>query len=123
MNDQQAEWTWLDDSETVTVAELSQVCGMTTAEVDELVEYGAILPLQIKRQERLFSAQCITQLRTAGRLKMDFDLDLFAVAVLLGYLNRIEALERQVRMLQAHAPSHAVTGMLAGPYARADHPG
>jgi chaperone modulatory protein CbpM len=102
---QQSEWMWLDERDAVTVNELSQVSGFGPAEVDELVEYGALPPLPVDRQERLFSAQCITQLRTASKLRLDFDLDLFTVAMLLGYLNRIEALERQVRGLQAHLPS------------------
>lgn len=104
MNQRRAEWMWLDDRDTVSLAELSRACGMSPAEVDELVEYGVLQPLEPDRQKRLFSAQSITQLRTAGRLRQDFDLDLFAVAMLLGYLDRIEALERQVRSLKAHLP-------------------
>lgn len=102
---QRTEWMWLDDSDTVTLVELSRSSGMTVADVDELVEYGALLPLEAAPHERVFSAQCITQLRTAGKLRLDFDLDLFAVAMILGYINRIEALERQVRALEAHRPA------------------
>lgn len=101
---QQAEWLWLDEHNTVTLSELSRFCAMSTDEVDELVEYGALLPLEQGREELVFSAQCITPLRTAGKLRLDFDLDLFSVAMLLGYLNRIDALERQVRALQAQVP-------------------
>ena len=100
------DWMWLDERDTVTLSELSTASGMTVADVNELVEYGALLPLEAALQEQEFSAQCITQLRTAGKLRLDFDLDLFAVAMILGYLNRIEALERQVRALEAHLPSH-----------------
>ena len=88
---QRTEWMWLDESDTVTLSELSRASGMSVADVDELVEYGALLPLEASRQERVFSAQCVTQLRTACKLRMDFDLDLFSVAMMLGYLNRIEA--------------------------------
>ena len=35
----QAEWIWLDTSETVTMTELSQYCGLSRAELDELVDY------------------------------------------------------------------------------------
>ena len=105
MPTQQSEWMWLDERDAVTIGELSQVSGFGPDEVDELVEYGALPPLPVERQERLFSAQCITQLRTASKLRLDFDLDLFTVAILLGYLNQIEQLERQVRALQAHQPS------------------
>lgn len=44
--------------------------------------------------------------RSVSRLRLDFDLDLFTVALLIGYLNRIEALERQVQSLQAQLPGH-----------------
>jgi chaperone modulatory protein CbpM len=101
------EVTWLDSRETVSMAELSRVCGLTEPELDELVEYGALAPLQPARPERLFSAECIGPLRHAGRLRRDFDLDLFAIALLLDYLHRIDALERQVKSLQARMPAHA----------------
>lgn len=107
MNPQQGEWLWLDARETVTVSELSQVCGMSPSELDELVDYGALVPLQAERHERVFSAEIVPPLRTAGKLRLDFDLDLFTAAILLDYLNRIEALERQVRSLRAHLPAHS----------------
>ena len=107
MKAQVVEVAWLDARETVTVAELSRACGLSAAELDELVEYGALAPLQRDTAERAFSAEWIVPLRTAGRLRQDFDLDLFAVAILLGYLNRIEELEREVKFLRAHLPGHA----------------
>ena len=95
---------------------------MSPTDVNELVEYGALSPLELKGQERLFSAQCITQLRTASKLRLDFDLDLFFVALLLGYLNRIEALEQQVRMLKAQVSTRATTDSHVGPHTRHEHP-
>ena len=107
MSAQVVEVRWLDARETVTVPELSRVCGLSAAELDELVEYGALTPLQRGPAERAFSAEWVVPLRTAGRLRQDFDLDLFAVAILLGYLNRIEDLEREVKSLRAQLPGHA----------------
>ena len=106
MSAQVVEVRWLDARETVTVPELSRVCGLSAAELDELVEYGALTPLQHGQSERAFSAEWVVPLRTAGRLRQDFDLDLFAVSILLGYLNRIEELEREVKSLRAHLPAH-----------------
>ncbi len=99
------EWVWLDASETMTLAELSRCCGMATDDLEELVEYSALVPLQAS-QPLAFSAEWVTPLRTAGKLRSDFDLELFTVALLLGHLNRIEALERQVKSLQALVPAH-----------------
>ncbi|OOG36706.1 chaperone modulator CbpM [Polaromonas sp. A23] len=95
---------WLDAREVITMAELARICALSPAELDELVDDGVLVPVEEGRQERLFSAECVMPLRTAGRLRQDFDLDLFTVELLLGYLNRIEALERQVRTLKAHLP-------------------
>jgi chaperone modulatory protein CbpM len=104
MNAQVVEVGWLDARETVSVAELSRVCGLSAAELDELVEYGALAPLHRNGGEHIFSAECIVPLRTAGRLRQDFDLDLFAVAILLGYISRIEDLERELKSLRAYLP-------------------
>jgi chaperone modulatory protein CbpM len=104
MNAQAIEIGWLDARETVTVTELSRACGLSAAELDELIEYGAITPLQGSQAERVFSAECVVPLRAAGRLRLDLDLDLFAVAILVGYMNQIEELEREVRSLRAQLP-------------------
>lgn len=95
------EVTWLDARETVNIAELSRVSGMSPDELVELIEYGALAPLESNAQGNIFSAVCIVPLRTVCKLRMDFDLDVFTVAVLMGYLDRIDALERQVHSLQA----------------------
>ena len=105
MEPQLLDVAWLDAREAVTLAELAQICALSVDELDELMDYGALVPMQDARQERLFSAECAMPLRTAGKLRQDFDLDLFTVGLLLGYLNRIEALERQVRSLQARLPA------------------
>ncbi|MFM9879570.1 MAG: chaperone modulator CbpM [Burkholderiaceae bacterium] len=95
------EVTWLDSRETVSLSELSRICGMTADELSELVDYGALEPVDSSPQGSTFSAGCIVQLRAVCKLRLDFDLDVFTAAVLMGYLDRINELERQVRTLQA----------------------
>lgn len=97
------DWTWLDASQAVERGELAQMCGLSSPELDELVEYGALVPLAGAGPLR-FSAGCVAPLREAARLRSDFDLDLFTAALLLGYLQRIEQLEQRVRILEAHLP-------------------
>ena len=98
---------WLEGRETLTRAELARSCDLSEAELGELVEYGALSPVPGTGPEQLFGIECVPTLRHAARLRRDFDLDLFAVAMLMQYLERIGTLERQVRTLQAHAPFHA----------------
>lgn len=107
MNAQVVDVGWLDARETVSAQELARACGLNAAELDELIEYGALAPLQRGQSERIFSAEWVVPLRTAGRLRHDFELDLFTVAILLGYLSRIDDLEREVKYLRARLPAHA----------------
>lgn len=107
MMQQGPEWTWLDTRETITMAELSQVCGLSAAELVELVDYGALAPLGEPREADVFSATWVAPLRTAGKLRQDFDLELFSVAMLVGYLIRIETLERELKAARAQLPAFA----------------
>jgi chaperone modulatory protein CbpM len=112
MEQQQVDWMWLDATETVTISELSRCCGMSAMELDELIEYKALPTLPPPQSqsplmfERLFSAEWVTPLREVGKMRHDYDLDLFTVAMLLSHLNRIELLEKKVRNLQAQLPTH-----------------
>lgn len=105
MNLQESDWVWLDAERHVAQAELVQICSLTSAELDELVEYGALLPLVDDAPEgRQFSASCVPPLREAARLRAHYDLDLFTVSLLLGYLQQIAHLEHQLRVMQTHLP-------------------
>ncbi len=93
-----------DTNETITLSELAQCCGMSAQDLDELVDYSALVPVTCASPERIFSAHWVLPLRSAAKMRFDFDLDLFTVAILLGNLNRIEILERQVQSLLALVP-------------------
>ena len=98
------DFVWLDAREMLTLAELSRSCGLTADELDELVGFGALEPLSEVQPERRFSAEFVVPLRTVARLRLDFDLDLCAAAILLDQLMRIEALEREVLALRSQLP-------------------
>ncbi|MDO8280359.1 MAG: chaperone modulator CbpM [Burkholderiaceae bacterium] len=101
---QPTEFLWLDTQETVALSELSRACGLSAEELDELIGYGALTPLQGAAAAPLFAADRVPALREACRLRQDFDLDLFAVAMVIGYLDRIARLEREVGALRAQQP-------------------
>jgi chaperone modulatory protein CbpM len=113
MNAQAVEVAWLDARETISLAELSRTCGLSAQDLGELIDYGAIVP--IRGSTTLFSAECVVPLRTAGRMRQDFDLDLFTVSLLLNYLHRIDVLEREVRALRARLPAHVQGGLREHP--------
>lgn len=115
MNPEQHEWAWFDSRDTMDLAELAQACGWAATELEELMEFGALVPLPEFAEGRIFSADCVAPLRAAGKLRLDFDLDLFTVALLLGYLSRIAVLERRLKSLQAQLPIHAQPPGREGP--------
>ena len=96
----------LDTTEVISLTELAQCCGMSVVELDELVDYNALVPL-LQMPERSFSAHWVAPLRTASKMRLDFDLDLFTVAILLEKLIQIELLERQLQSLQAMVPARS----------------
>jgi chaperone modulatory protein CbpM len=99
---------WFATQGFVAQVELEHTCGLAAAEIDELVEYGALVPQpEPAAAGRRFSADCLEPLRQAARLRQAYDLDLFAVALVLGYLTRIERLEERIRGLHALLPHAA----------------
>ena len=105
-----AQWLGHDSMDTITEHELSLASGLSVKQIHELVDYGALVFLKTSPPEPpVFSAACITPLRTACGLRLDYDLDLFTAGVLIGYLIQIETLERQVQSLRAQLPASVVS--------------
>lgn len=98
------DWSWLDPLRRIEQSELAEICGLCMADLDELVEYGTLVPVMGEPGSRQFSASCVPPLREAARLRSHYDLDLFTISLLLGYLQRIAQLEQQLRSLNAHIP-------------------
>jgi chaperone modulatory protein CbpM len=87
----------LDDSGTLSVAELVQRSGLSEDELAALVDCGALVPYEADTPWR-FSARCVVTARTARRLRDDFALDdTHALAILLRFMQRIEELEGELR--------------------------
>lgn len=95
------EWIWLDAREVLSIDELAQASALSASDLRELMAYGALTPLDATRQEHQFSAECVAPLRAAGKLRQDYDLDLFTMAILVDCLARINVLEWQVSALKA----------------------
>ena len=103
-------WELLEAGRAVGQQELARLCGLRSADIDELVEYGTLRPVgHGVEQELVFPGDCVSALRRAAQLKLRYDLDLFSMALLVEQLQRIEQLEARVRWLQAHLPHGART--------------
>ncbi len=104
MNAKLTETTWLDAHCEVSLAELASLSGLAEDELRELVEYGALAPNDPRGAQWTFSGECVVTARIAQRLHASFDLDANALSLAVGLLERIRALEAEVRTLRAQLP-------------------
>jgi chaperone modulatory protein CbpM len=91
----------IDTMAEITWTELVAASGLPEAELRELVHYGALVPRDPAAPTWTFEARWIMVARSASRIRHDFELDPHAVSVVLGYLERIERLEMELRRLRA----------------------
>jgi chaperone modulatory protein CbpM len=85
-------------------AEFASACGLTRAEIVELVEYGVFAPTGAGPLEWSFPDSALARAKEAARLRREFELELHGIAVLLAYRERIEELEGRVRQLECLLP-------------------
>jgi chaperone modulatory protein CbpM len=95
---------WLEEQRDVTLAELAELSGFSEEELRELEACGAIAPVDPDAEPPRFGSQCIVAVRTAHRLRADFELDTQGLAVALALLERVNALEAELRGLNAQLP-------------------
>lgn len=93
---------WLHREARVTIVELAQCSGLAEQVLRELVDYGALAPADADGGE--FNARCVASVRAAARLSGDLELDTPALALVLSFLERIDALETRLRELNAKLP-------------------
>jgi chaperone modulatory protein CbpM len=104
MNSERADVLWLDEHHEVSFSELAESSGLSEAELRELVDYGALVPTNLRSVQWTFSGDCVFAMRTACRLRNDFELDPHALALALKFIVRIRELEAQLRDLRAQLP-------------------
>jgi len=86
------------------LAEFEDACGLTRAEIHELVDYGVFMPLGGGPQDWAFPDSALEPAREAARLRREFEIEIAGIAVLLAYRERIAELERRVRLLECMLP-------------------
>ena len=95
---------WIDERVEVPLAELAERSGLTESQLRELVEYGALDPIDPDAAHWTFRSHCISAARIAYRLHHDFDLAPEGLAVAMGLVERVIALEAELRDLRARTP-------------------
>ena len=92
---------WLDRSQVVSIHELVNVSGLSEEDVYELVDGGALVPINADAGAWTFSADCVVTVRKASRLRDDLELDPHAMVLTLTLLEQIRSLESELSQLRA----------------------
>src|SRR4051794_13945030 len=95
-----ADSIWLNGSGVCSLEHLSEVSGLSIEEIDDLIESGVITPMDVHAQPRLFQMRTVITVKTARRLRDDFQLDRHGMALALTLLKRIDELEAQLQAFQ-----------------------
>lgn len=98
------EAVWLNDSAYCRIEHLAEVSGLSVGDIEDLVESGVIAPAEAlaapDTTTRYFHLHYVVTVKTARRLRDDFQLDRPGLALALTLLGRIEALQAQLRALE-----------------------
>ena len=106
MKAEHTEAVWLTEDNEFSLAELAELSGLSEAELRELVDYGAVTPINPDSSAWVFTGKCLLTVRMACRLRISFDLDPHGVALTVSLLDRIHELEAQLGSLRAQLPQH-----------------
>ena len=96
---------WLHEHAEVSIEELAELSGLSPELLRELVDYGALVPVNVQSAEWTFTTERVVAVRTVNRLREDFDLDANALSLALGLVERIHGLEAQLRELRSQFPA------------------
>ena len=101
MNIQSTEAVWLNGNEVCLIEHLVEVSGLSIEEIEDLVENDLIEPIDRTIQPHLFSLHTVLIVKTARRMRDDFQLDSYSLALALTLLQRIDALEGELDELRS----------------------
>jgi chaperone modulatory protein CbpM len=99
-----AEMLWLDEHNTISLSELSELSGLSSDDLNELVDCGIIEPVRQGMAQIAFHARCVLTAKTARRLRDDFELDAPGLALAMTLIERMHELEARLRELTAKLP-------------------
>ena len=104
MQIEQTEGLWLHKRYEFTLTELAELSGLPEAELREWVDEGVLEPIDLNAAQWSFGADRLVTVQLACRLRKDFELETQGVALVVTLLERIHALESEVRELRAKLP-------------------
>jgi len=110
MTREHTEGIWLTEDQEISLTEIVSLSGLSESELRELIDYGAIEPVDPDSASWRFTGRSLPILRTARRLRVGFDLEPHAVAVVISLLERIRELESELSGVRARLPRSDQSG-------------
>ena len=95
---------WLDQWQRLSIGELAIFSGLPELDLRELMDYGVLAPANPEGPAWAFSADCVSTIRKAARLRDDLELDNQAMALAIMLLDRIDELEARLAESRARIP-------------------
>lgn len=92
---------WLNEGGSCTMLHLAEASGLNNAELQMLIDSGALSPLHKAGDSLSFASGAMLVARTARRLRDDFELNPDGLALAMRLLARVEALEHELDRLRA----------------------
>ena len=102
MKIEHTEVVWLEARSDYTARDLADLSGLPADVLNELMDCGA-LPATREQGGARFEAESVALVRTARRLRDDFELDANGLAVAMSLLRRMHALEAELAEARAGA--------------------
>ncbi|MFT4434341.1 chaperone modulator CbpM [Caballeronia sp. 15715] len=96
-----SESVWLNDVDVCQVEYLAEASGLSIEEIEDLVDTGIIKPAETGTSARMFQLRYVVTVKTARRLRDDFELDQRGLALALSLLQRIEELQAEIHATKA----------------------
>lgn len=103
MNINYSEWIWLDERGVCSAQHLIEVSGLSSEELDDLIDNDVIIPIDDTSQPKTFSLQYIVIAKRARRLRNDFELDRHGVVLALTLMRRIDELQQELQALSVRS--------------------
>ena len=91
---------FLDEDCRIAVQDMLVLSGFSLTDLVALVDCGALEPEGLTVEAWTFSARSAFMARRAAALRLEFGLDTQGTSLVLGLLDRIEAMEKRMRELE-----------------------
>ena len=90
----------IDEYTELSLNDLSRACSSSAEWIIELVEQGALEPINYQQTQWRFTGTSLQKVRTAMRLQRDLGINLAGVALAMDLLDEVEQLRARLRRLE-----------------------